>query len=338
MRLGLIGLGRIGAFHANTLVGIPAIDSLVVTDIVPDKTKQIVDRFASQGVEGVDSLEALLSVGGRRRDHRGGNRRAPETGSRLRRGRPADAVREAGRAERRRRRGAAPPPRGLHRAGADRLPAPLRRGHRRGPGGRRQRRAGLDHHDPVHHPGPGAAPAGVRGRLRRDVPRLRRARLRHHPVGHRPGGRRGLRHRQQPGRGLLPPSTTTSTPPPPSSPSPTARSGWCPTPATTAAATTSGWRFTARRTASPPASTTGGRSAPTEPGVSSRPDRRTGSSWTASCRPSGRSSRRSSRSSPATRPSPCTVADGLEADWIAEACAQSLKEHRPVRIEEVRIA
>jgi myo-inositol 2-dehydrogenase/D-chiro-inositol 1-dehydrogenase len=38
------------------------------------------------------------------------------------------------------------------------------------------------------------------------------------------------------------------------------------------------------------------------------------------------------------RPSPCTVADGLEADWIAEACAKSLKEHRPVRIEEVRIA
>jgi myo-inositol 2-dehydrogenase/D-chiro-inositol 1-dehydrogenase len=36
-------------------------------------------------------------------------------------------------------------------------------------------------------------------------------------------------------------------------------------------------------------------------------------------------------------PSPCTVADGLEADWIAEACAKSQKEHRPVRIEEVRI-
>jgi myo-inositol 2-dehydrogenase/D-chiro-inositol 1-dehydrogenase len=36
------------------------------------------------------------------------------------------------------------------------------------------------------------------------------------------------------------------------------------------------------------------------------------------------------------RPSPCTVADGLEADWIAEACAKSQKEHRPVRIEEVR--
>src|SRR5204862_36610 len=35
------------------------------------------------------------------------------------------------------------------------------------------------------------------------------------------------------------------------------------------------------------------------------------------------------------RPSPCTVADGLEADWIAEACARSAAEHRAVRIEEV---
>ncbi|NIZ90658.1 Gfo/Idh/MocA family protein [Kineococcus rubinsiae] len=37
-----------------------------------------------------------------------------------------------------------------------------------------------------------------------------------------------------------------------------------------------------------------------------------------------------------TRPSPCTVADALEAGWIAEACTLSLAEHRPVRIEEVR--
>ena len=69
----------------------------------------------------------------------------------------------------------------------------------------------------------------------------------------------------------------------------------------------------------------------------SRRGSRTGSSWTGSCPRSGRSSRRSSRSSPGKRPSPCTVADGLEADWIAEACAKSQKEHRPVRIEEVRI-
>src|SRR4051812_50085417 len=63
MRLGLIGLGRIGAFHTNTLVGIPAIDSLVVTDIVPEKTKNVVGRFGSQGVEGADSLDALLASG-----------------------------------------------------------------------------------------------------------------------------------------------------------------------------------------------------------------------------------------------------------------------------------
>jgi myo-inositol 2-dehydrogenase/D-chiro-inositol 1-dehydrogenase len=37
-----------------------------------------------------------------------------------------------------------------------------------------------------------------------------------------------------------------------------------------------------------------------------------------------------------TRASPCTVADAVEAGWIAEACALSLLEHRPVRVSEVR--
>jgi myo-inositol 2-dehydrogenase / D-chiro-inositol 1-dehydrogenase len=36
------------------------------------------------------------------------------------------------------------------------------------------------------------------------------------------------------------------------------------------------------------------------------------------------------------RPSPCTAADALEAEWVAEACSRSLREHRPVRVEEVR--
>ncbi|MFG2944660.1 Gfo/Idh/MocA family protein [Streptomyces adustus] len=39
-----------------------------------------------------------------------------------------------------------------------------------------------------------------------------------------------------------------------------------------------------------------------------------------------------------TRPSPCTIADALEAGWVAEACTLSLREHRPVRIDEVRSA
>jgi 3-hydroxyisobutyrate dehydrogenase-like beta-hydroxyacid dehydrogenase len=60
MRLGLIGLGRMGAFHANTLVGRPAVDSLVATDIVAEKVRQVVDRL---GVEGVDSVEELLAAG-----------------------------------------------------------------------------------------------------------------------------------------------------------------------------------------------------------------------------------------------------------------------------------
>jgi Bacterial regulatory proteins, gntR family len=34
MRLGLLGLGRIGAFHAETLTSLPAVDSLVVSDPV----------------------------------------------------------------------------------------------------------------------------------------------------------------------------------------------------------------------------------------------------------------------------------------------------------------
>ncbi|MFC7892264.1 Gfo/Idh/MocA family oxidoreductase [Streptomyces sp. NPDC057381] len=36
------------------------------------------------------------------------------------------------------------------------------------------------------------------------------------------------------------------------------------------------------------------------------------------------------------RPSPCTIEDALEAGWIAEACTLSLREHRPVTVAEVR--
>jgi myo-inositol 2-dehydrogenase / D-chiro-inositol 1-dehydrogenase len=38
----------------------------------------------------------------------------------------------------------------------------------------------------------------------------------------------------------------------------------------------------------------------------------------------------------ADRVSPCTVADALAADLIAEACGLSLREHRPVGIDEVK--
>jgi myo-inositol 2-dehydrogenase/D-chiro-inositol 1-dehydrogenase len=36
------------------------------------------------------------------------------------------------------------------------------------------------------------------------------------------------------------------------------------------------------------------------------------------------------------RPSPCTVADAVEVGWIAEAADLSRRQHRPVRMDEVR--
>jgi myo-inositol 2-dehydrogenase/D-chiro-inositol 1-dehydrogenase len=60
MRLGLIGLGRIGAFHAQTLTGLAAVDSLVVTDAVPAVTKEVAERV---GAEPVDSVAELLAAG-----------------------------------------------------------------------------------------------------------------------------------------------------------------------------------------------------------------------------------------------------------------------------------
>jgi myo-inositol 2-dehydrogenase/D-chiro-inositol 1-dehydrogenase len=60
MRLGLIGLGRIGAFHAQTLTGLDAVDSLVVTDAVPAVTKEVAERV---GAEPADSVADLLAAG-----------------------------------------------------------------------------------------------------------------------------------------------------------------------------------------------------------------------------------------------------------------------------------
>lgn len=60
MRLGLIGLGRIGAFHATTLSGLPAVDSLVVYDQVTELVDATVERL---GVEAASSPKELLGAG-----------------------------------------------------------------------------------------------------------------------------------------------------------------------------------------------------------------------------------------------------------------------------------
>src|SRR4051794_41975202 len=56
MRIGLIGLGRIGAFHAETLSGIPGVE-LVVTDAVPAITERIAAKY---GVEAAANPPDLL--------------------------------------------------------------------------------------------------------------------------------------------------------------------------------------------------------------------------------------------------------------------------------------
>lgn len=58
--LGLIGLGRIGAFHAETLSNLPGLDGLVITDERPDVVAQMAARF---GATPADSVDALLASG-----------------------------------------------------------------------------------------------------------------------------------------------------------------------------------------------------------------------------------------------------------------------------------
>jgi myo-inositol 2-dehydrogenase / D-chiro-inositol 1-dehydrogenase len=60
MRIGLVGVGRIGAFHATTLQAIPEIDSLVISDFLPGRAH---DLAAALGVESVDSSDDLLRAG-----------------------------------------------------------------------------------------------------------------------------------------------------------------------------------------------------------------------------------------------------------------------------------
>ena len=60
MRIGLLGLGRIGAFHAETLAGLPAVEELVLSDPVPELAEQAAGRF---GARIAGSPEAVLASG-----------------------------------------------------------------------------------------------------------------------------------------------------------------------------------------------------------------------------------------------------------------------------------
>jgi myo-inositol 2-dehydrogenase / D-chiro-inositol 1-dehydrogenase len=58
--LGVIGLGRIGTFHTETLSNLDGLDELVVTDERTDVARAVAAKY---GVKAVDSVEELLSSG-----------------------------------------------------------------------------------------------------------------------------------------------------------------------------------------------------------------------------------------------------------------------------------
>ncbi len=60
MRIGLAGVGRIGAFHAETLKGLDAVDQVVVTDA---NTALAQDVAARLGLEVAPDVETLLRAG-----------------------------------------------------------------------------------------------------------------------------------------------------------------------------------------------------------------------------------------------------------------------------------
>lgn len=60
MRIGLVGVGRIGAFHARTLSQLPHVSSVVVTDADLGRAR---DVAAELSLEAADSLDDLLRSG-----------------------------------------------------------------------------------------------------------------------------------------------------------------------------------------------------------------------------------------------------------------------------------
>ena len=144
MRIGLVGVGRIGAFHAATLKGLPAVDQVVVADADASRAELVAKDL---GLEYAPDVDALLASGvdgfviaaatdGARGPDRGRCRgRSPTFCEKPVADRPRrDPAR--GRAGR-----------GLGRAGAHRLPAPVRR---RVPGGR-ARPSGPASSASIHH-------------------------------------------------------------------------------------------------------------------------------------------------------------------------------------------
>ncbi len=60
MRIGLIGTGRIGTFHAEVLSRHPAVGSLLVTDADPERAAAVATRTGATAV----TVDAMFTGGG----------------------------------------------------------------------------------------------------------------------------------------------------------------------------------------------------------------------------------------------------------------------------------
>jgi myo-inositol 2-dehydrogenase/D-chiro-inositol 1-dehydrogenase len=60
MRFGLIGVGRIGAFHASTLRDLPGADSVIVADADAARAREVASRL---GIQATGSVPDLLAAG-----------------------------------------------------------------------------------------------------------------------------------------------------------------------------------------------------------------------------------------------------------------------------------
>ena len=62
MRVGLIGAGRIGAFHGRTLAAHPEVGEVVVTDPLPERARAVADEIAGSTAPDADSMIAEIDA------------------------------------------------------------------------------------------------------------------------------------------------------------------------------------------------------------------------------------------------------------------------------------
>ncbi|HMS76146.1 Gfo/Idh/MocA family oxidoreductase [Gordonia sp. (in: high G+C Gram-positive bacteria)] len=61
VRIGVVGLGRIGAFHVDTLASSDAVDRVLVTDVVPEAIESVTGRYCQ--AQGCADVDAVLAAG-----------------------------------------------------------------------------------------------------------------------------------------------------------------------------------------------------------------------------------------------------------------------------------